>query len=371
MANMFIIREIRGKISKVNYWVIVTLTPFLWPAVSKALGLLSRSSVFTPPGVVKITNALILVSDLESSKRIQVKGIDLTDAVENWLSQSLHIKSTKIVTSLEQIPKLTDETILVVTYDWLSSGNRWRKLFKEIRYIADQARRLNLRTWIMVGDSFDQEYIIPGALLVALTGGSTILQSNTKLEGDAFGLIFSSGPHLWTMPKKNLEVFSSSIPWMQREKSVLVASSGEVRRRVFSKIIATQLSQQNWKIQSTNHQLAWEEYVELSKSSQISITTCWLQQQYIAGSRKTKAKIARTTVTHRVWEGFAAGCVVVTNSNSVFDAFGFVAGIHFIELWSEFELFENIQLPNEIELEKIAAAGHDLFSRIVRSGISP
>jgi hypothetical protein len=370
MKHFFRFSIFRSKISHINYWFVVSVTPYFWPQISLVLKLISHFSGFKPPGTTKIRHAMLLVSNLEPSKRIQVKGIDLTFATENWLKQSLRLDSIKVVDTLDRLDLELEDTVLVVSYDWLTSSNLWRGGFREIRLLASQARRLKLPTWIMFGDTFDPEYLIPSTMLVALTGGATILQSNTKSEGDDFGLVFSSGPHIWTMPRSNLEAFSSQIPWRKRENIVLLATSGEVRRKLFSEVIKSQLTEQKWKVQGTNHQLSWDEYVDLTKKSQISVTTCWLQQQYIVGSKRLKARIAKTTVTHRVWEGFAAGCVVVTNSNSVFDLLGFEAGVHFIELWTDEDLAEEINLPDEITLEKISTAGHELFSKIVREGIS-
>jgi hypothetical protein len=355
------------RISQINYWFILSVTPYLWPLISRILREISQFSSFTPPDSGHIKNAIVLVSDLDPSRRIQVKGIDLTDAVESWLIQSVRLEKSSIVTSLNGIEiSHNNDAVLVVTYDWLSSGNRWRMFFREIFELAAAAKRLNLPVWIMLGDSFDQEYTIPSALLVALAGGSTILQSNTKSEGIDFGLVHPSGPHIWTMPQKNLELFNSPTPWKDRERLALNASSGEPRRKAFSKVIELQLTKQNWKVNNTNHKLSWEDYVELTKNSQVTVTTCWLQQQYLKGSKRTRSKIAKTTVTHRVWEGFAAGCAVVTNSNSTLNSLGFIAGVHFIELWSETDPIDDIKLPNEHELEKIAAAGQILFSKVVR-----
>ena len=77
--------------------------------------------------------------------------------------------------------------------------------------------------------------------------------------------------------------------------------------------------------------------------------------------------MSSNTVTHRVWEGFAAGCTVVTNSNAVFDELGFISGVHYVELWSEAELNGDFPLPIDCDLEKIASAGHELFT-ILASG---
>jgi hypothetical protein len=352
--------------SKLNHKIIYSFSPYFWPIISFVLRILSRKRKFLSPDSGVFDSSIILIGDRDPGQRYNAgRGIDLNDALENWLRESIGLSRNTVATSINGVSLGKSRTVLVVTHDWLWSGNTWRTFFKEIRHLAREARKRDLPVWVMIGDVYDQEFTIPAAILVALCGGSTILQSNTAEEGKRFGLIFPSGPHIWTMPRKNLEQFESNIAWSDRENKVLIARSGEARRISFMKIIEEQLLKSGWQVQGSAGKSSWNGYVNLVKSSQVIITTCWLQQYYIVGSKRTRAKIASNTVTHRVWEGFAAGACVVTNSNAVFDSLGFVAGTHYVELWHEDEPIENIILPPESELMKIAEAGHALFSKLV------
>ena len=344
-----------------------SISPYLWPAISSLLLFLSKKRSFVPPGTEGVDSAIILVHNLQKGQRVGDSGLDFTDAVENWLTQSLGFEKILVVDSLEKAPNLDSRTILVISYDWLFSGRRWRGLFQEIRQLAREARERNLPVWVMLADVYDQGSIIPSSILVSLCGGAIILQPNTAAEARKFGLVFPSGPHIWTMPLKNLKQFKSKTAWADREKIVLLPSGGEVRRIVLMEGVAKRFSKLGWKIQSTNKTFAWDEYVNVVKNTKILVTACWLQEQFIVGSRKTKKRMSSNTVTHRVWEGFAAGCTVVTNSNAVFDELGFISGVHYVELWSEAELNGDFPLPIDCDLEKIASAGHELFT-ILASG---
>lgn len=362
---------LRSLKSKVNKWIVYSLSPYLWPAISSVLYFFSKRKEFIPPGTEGLGSAVILVHNLNEGERVGDWGIDLTDAVENWLSQSLGFENTIVVDSLKKAPQFDSHTVLVVSFDWLFSGRRWRGFFKEIRELALEARVRKLPVWVMLADVYDQGSIIPASILVSLCGGAIILQPNTAAEAELFGIIFPSGPHIWTMPPKNLKQFESKTAWIERERIVLLPSGGEVRRSVFMDKVASRMSALGWRIQSTNKTFTWSQYVHVVKHSKILITTCWLQEQFLVGSKKTRRRMPVNTVTHRVWEGFAAGCAVITNSNAVLDELGFIAGVHYVELWTNNELGGDFLLPTDFELEKIAIAGQKhitiLVSRVRRN----
>ena len=314
---------------------------------------------------------MVLVGSINSISSVQVPGIDLTKSIESWVRECTSAKDVRLITSLDSFLPNHSKGVIVVSYDWLIAENRWTGFFREIRRLANNAKKLGIPIWVAPPDPFSLEYVIPVSILVAKCGGSTILQSNTAEEGKDFGLIFASGPHLWTLTPSLLESFDSKIPWKDRDRNMLLAMSGDPRRRTLMNSISFRFSRSNWLVKISNLDLTWLEYVGLVKSCRIIITTCWMYQVHINGSRRTKTKIPSMAVTHRVWEGFAAGCTVITNSNSVFDSLGFMAGIHYVEMWDEFGSIVNIELPSENILEQIAQAGHDLFSKVIRGDINP
>jgi hypothetical protein len=257
--------------------------------------------------------------------------------------------------------------VIVVSYDWLITVDLWKSFFKEIRKIAKQAKRLGAPVWIFPPDAFDLNFAVPTSLLIAKCGGSTVLQSNTGAEGNEFGLVFASGPHIWTMPPLVTADFSSELPWEKRKRYILFAISSDPRRKALMELISNGLLESNWVTKYSNLELNWPEYVRLVKSCRIIMTTCWMYETHIVGSKMTKRKIPATAVTHRVWEGFASGCTVFTNTNKVFDVLGFKPGIHYVEIWDQSTSIVDIRLPTDRELRLIAKNGHDLFSRIVKN----
>ena len=346
------------------------LIAFMWPLISGYLRKVSKSTNYLSPVNYNPEHALILVGSINSNSSIQVPGIDLTKSIESWVRERTSATDVRVITSLDSVSQNHSKGVIIVSYDWLIAANRWLGFFREIRALASKAKKLGFPIWVAPPDPFSLEYVILISILVAKCGGSTILQSNTTEEGKEFGLIFPTGPHIWTLTPLLLESLNSKIPWADRDRNMLLAMSGDPRRRALMNSISLRFSKSNWLIKNSNLELTWPEYIELVKSCRIIITTCWMYQVHINGSRRTKSKIPSMAVTHRVWEGFAAGCTVVTNSNSVFDSLGFRAGVHYVEIWEKFGSIDNIELPSENILEQIAQAGYDLFSKLIRGDIN-
>jgi len=341
---------------------------YLWPMISFYLRHLSDSKARITPIDYEPHQVFILVGTLDANSSKVVHGIDLTFSLEKWVEANLGSSEVELLTSLESLSPNNSKRVVVVSYDWLITVNLWKGFFSEIRRMAFQARRLGVPIWVVLPDAFDLNFVIPASILVANCGGSTILQTNTAAEGEEFGLVFPSGPHIWTLPPPVLTSFGSEILWENREPNILLAVSSDPRRKALMEVIAKSLSGSQWIMNYSNLDLSWSEYVNLVKSCRIVMTTCWMYEIHIVGSRTTKRRIPSTAVTHRVWEGFASGCTVFTNSNKVFESLGFKPGVHYVEIWDEHAHVENIELLSEDDLKKIAKAGHDLLSQIVNKG---
>lgn len=341
------------------------IAAYIWPLMSAYLKRLAKPRAQFAPLDYEPQQAFILVGTLDSISSERVPGIDLTNSLKNWVRSSMSSTVIELITSLESLLPDNSKRVIVVSYDWLITVNLWRGFFRETRRIGKEAKRLGIPIWVVLPDAFDLNFAIPASILVANCGGSTILQTNTAAEGEEFGLIFPSGPHIWTMPPSLLADFNPNMLWEDREPNMLLAISSDPRRKAFMYAIAGKFSKTEWIIKYSNLELSWPKYVTLVKSCRIVMTTCWMYNLHIVGSKKTKSKIPSMAVTHRVWEGFAAGCTVFTNSNNVFEKLGFKSGVHYVEIWDEHVPVTDIQLPSEQDLREIAKAGHDLFSRIV------
>ena len=345
--------------------IVYVYSPYLWPIVSFGLNILARKRAQLVPGSKEIDSSVILVSNTGELDRSLEWGIDLVRAAESWLSFSLGFGPTPIVSNIKDVALGSSRTVLVITDEWFSTRNKWRGAFREVRQLAREARKREMKVWVLLCDTYDQGTLLPAAILVALCGGATILQTNTSEEANRFGLIFSSGPHIWTMPVANLRKFQADKTWLRRERRVMIASGGEKRREIFMERIERSLSARGWQVQGTNATFTWDTYVNLVRNSQIVVTACWVQHQFVVGSKRTKSRQSLTTTTHRVWEGWASGATVISNSTEVLKNLGFIAGIHYIELWDEKTQIEDIVLPPENELRRIAEAGHKHFSNVV------
>jgi hypothetical protein len=94
-------------------------------------------------------------------------------------------------------------------------------------------------------------------------------------------------------------------------------------------------------------------------------TTNWMHEIHVRGSKKTMERIAKSTTTHRVWEGFASGSMVMTHRTKVLDYFGFLPGIHYFELWSEEDVRNQIVMMDKTEISSIASSGQKLFLELL------
>ena len=152
--------------------------------------------------------------------------------------------------------------------------------------VAYLAKKNKHKVWVMMADSFDQRFVIPATFLVAYCGGCTVMLQNTKAEAEEFGLIYPSDPQLWPYSISTIIKFGSGKPFLEREKIAVIAMSGELRRILMMKDLGEIFLSRGWQVKSTDHSLSWDDYVDLIKSSQITVTTCWFHQIHINGSKK-------------------------------------------------------------------------------------
>ena len=133
--------------------------------------------------------------------------------------------------------------------------------------------------------------------------------------------------------------------------------------------LANKLNDIGWDTTFSDGKLPWEDYTQQYRNVSAIATTNWMHEVHIRGSRKSINRIAETTTTHRVWEGFASGAMVMTHRTKVLDYFGFLPGKHYFELWSEEDIRNPIVFMNKTEIISIASSGQSLFLGLV--GINP
>ena len=344
------------------------LLPIFWPCVSLFFRKIFKNSKLISPDHPGITNSIVLTSGSES----EVPGIDLTKALVSWLADNLNLK-TSLESSVSALFRShtdkSENTVLIISYDWLVSDLRW-KYFGLINWIiAIKARRAKVPIWILLTDPFDVEYLPFASAMVSIAGGSVVLQTNTVAEALRFGIINPSGPYIWTMPMSEVREFESNLSWETREKNALLAGSGEPRRLFFMHSLGEKLLKSQWKVNYSDQSLGWLDYVESVKSAQLVATTCWMQQIHKRGPKFVSRRVADTTLTHRVLEGFASKAVVITSKSSVLDWFGFESGVHYLLLGDE-QLEGLSQLvPDTDKLKDISDSGNKHFLSVINRNL--
>ena len=338
-----------------SHLIIKKILPTLWPSLSKQLRYISKGkSLVIPSGsIFKSANVLV------GKKEKKVQGMDLINATIQWAKYSLEIADVSVSCKLLKQKK----DVVIVTHDWLKFKAGHHKLFLNIIFVAIRLRIRNQPVWILIPDAFNLQWSIAANILVSVCGGAIILQSNTTKQALNFGLVFPVGPVLWTLNSYNYNQFYSKVNWLQRERVAVFAKSGDgIREDIYNHYYKF-LSEQNYIVRYTEHQLSWSDYQELIKSSRISINTSLLQRSVIKINKKVGHLLPNSVVTHRTWEGFCSGSVVITNNNSILNSLGFKPKHHFIDLDEMLE--NNFELPSESKLYQISNAGHKLFMSLI------
>ena len=69
----------------------------------------------------------------------------------------------------------------------------------------------------------------------------------------------------------------------------------------------------------------------------------------------------------RIFEGFCAGCLVITNTSPTLTKLGFKPNVHYVDcdLWER----EGFVIPDDKSLNRIAEQGRKLFFSLVESSV--
>ena len=338
-----------------THFVIKKVLPALWPSLSKQLMYISKRKSLVIPSGSKFKSANVLVG----KKRYDHPNVDLTNATIQWAKYNLEIAD--VCVSHKILKQRKD--IVIVTLDWFKFKSGHHKLFLNIIFISIRLRIRKQPVWVLLADAFNLQWSIAASILVSACGGAIILQSNTSKEALNFGLVFPVGPVLWTLNSHNYTQFYSKVDWLKRKKMAVFAKSGDgVRVSIFENY-SKFLSEQEYIVKGTEHQYTWNDYQELIKSSRIIINTSLLQNSVKKSNMKVAHMLPSFVVTHRIWEGFCSGCVVITNKNSILDSLGFQPKYHYVDL--DEMLDNNFKLPSDYELYQISSAGHQLYMSLI------
>ena len=349
-------------INKYEYLIISTILPLVWPVVAKYCKIISRDKKFISPKQYYFSSAKIYVGSTPPVIPVKHAIIPL-QAAKSWAENTLKIPDVEVIFDLKDIH--TD--VVIIGGEWFKSTKPHYKFFIPAFKLASKLYKQKLPVWFLLMDTYRLETLIAASILVAKCGGAIVLQQNTKEEATKFGITFPSGPHIWLLNLGNVSLFQSNTNWKNRKKTIVFGVSGDEKREILFKKFQNSSNLRDWEVTPTNHQLNFDSYRELTKQARISVIT---NKRSFATDKRIKflRKYASNYVVgSRIFEGFCAGCLVITNTCPTLTKLGFKPNIHYLDfdLWER----ENFVIPNDETLDKIADQGRKLFFRLVESSI--
>lgn len=354
---------IRNIYFKYEYLLVSVILPLAWPICARLCNCLSKRKTFVPPVKDFFSSTTILTDRLQpnfSSNRVMYYPHDLND----WANSKLGIRRVAFSTNVKKV----SSDVVIISPEWIKQQKSHLRFFIPILITAFRLRRKKIPVWVVIGDVYKIEYLIPAVILVAVCGGSFLCNSITPDEAKSFGIPFPSGPHIFQLNPNNVYLFESKINWESRENLVLFAGGSLIREQTYYKYHKV-FEKSGWTTIIPRRNLDWEEYRNLNKETRILIASSTLVESAIIRLRFNflKSKVSKYAITHRIWEGFCSGSLVVTNTTPVLEKFGFKKNIHFIDI--DTCLGSNIVLPNKRIMSEIAKSGNRLFLELVNNQV--
>jgi hypothetical protein len=359
LKRTYLIKKIKNKF---EYLIISTIFPLIWPAVARYCKFISRNKEFISPKQNHFSSAKIFVGS--TPPVIPVKhGIITLHSAQSWAENTLKIPKVEVIFDLKDIQ--TD--VVIIGGEWFNSAKPHYKFFIPAFKLASKLNRQKLPVWFLLMDTYRLETLIAASILVAKCGGAIVLQQNTKEEATEFGIPFSSGPHIWLLNLGNVFLFQSCEKWKNRKNIIIFGISGDEKREILFEKVKNSSNLRDWEVIPTNRQFSFDSYRELTKQARISVITSKRSFATDKRIRFLRKYASNYVVGSRIFEGFCAGCLVITNTCPTLTKLGFKPNIHYLDcdLWEE----ENYVIPNDETLNEIADQGRELFFRLVESNI--
>ena len=358
-----IYKIIRSIYFKYEYFIVSVILPLSWPIFVRLCAWLSTRKTFVPPVKDFFSSTTILTDRLQtnfSSNRVMYYPHDLND----WANSKLGI--SRIVFSIN-VKKISSD-VVIISPDWIKQQKSHLRFFIPILITSFRLRRKKIPVWVVIGDVYKIEYLIPAVILVAICGGSFLCNSITPDEAKNFGIPFPSGPHILLLNPNNVYLFESKINWESRANLVLFAGGSLIREQIYNNY-HKDFEKSGWTTVIARRNLDWEEYRNLIKETKVLIASSTLVEGAIIRLRFNflKSKVSKYAITHRIWEGFCSGSLVVTNMTPVLEKFGFKKNIHFLDI--DTCLGSNLVLPNQKVMADIAKSGNRLFLELVNNQV--
>lgn len=337
------------------------LTPYLWKFLALFLKLINSDRLyFTPNQANKNLKCFVLSQDGQKDNYLAgVRGVNLTHSIMEWVFENAGQGLPITKRNLKQLKSQDDVRVLVICHDWYAALNR--RYILDFFLVAYRSRRRNIRIWAPLADTFDMRTNLPLLLMVQIAGGALLLSGNCICEAKKFGLLKAAGHFLWTTPPDVRSQFKSEMDWENRSRKMTLAFSGDKARIALMSDLEKKFRRTNWEIIANHGQQDFVSYVETIKHSRILVTTNTVGERYLLGPRSYVERIPRQAITHRNWDAFMSGTLLITNQTHLLELLGFFPNIHFIELYPVESLPQRLSALSDIQLKAIASAGYDRF----------
>ncbi len=336
---------------------------------------------FGPKDVVALSGCRILLLDCESTESapevvrslspgyVDIPAMTLSRLFERWLVERaatvVRMPTTQVSSS-----QLEPYDVIAVTYEWFvfqtsqhGQGGYVRNVLKLRRAI----HRSGKAPLLVAPDTYLWSLNLGYGLISSVGNGHVFVLQNTAEEAQKLGIPDAVDGIFWTWPDQRLERWHPPLDWTLKDSGAIVPGTGESRRLQIAKLAREIFEEHGWTVHSSGG-LKWDEYISQVKRAKILLTTSYVPIGALSSALERWRPDGNTT--GRVWDGFAASCLVVTNATSGLINLGFLPGLHFWEL-DEFlsQPDSLLGLPDE-KMREIALRGRAQFLKARHDGNS-
>lgn len=303
------------------------------------------------------------LDDTSSSGTRLYNGPDLNEVFQEWVQQEFSGEIQVVTGDLSGAVANSERAIAVTWISGTPPQAAWFSYFWRILRSAWKMRRRGLRVISVLPDSYIAEAALTASAISSLTGGWTFFLQSTAREASDYGYPYPVAPVFWTWPQARVEKYLPIQPWIERRNTCLVPSGSEPTSRREREMLSLETALKHSGVETirTDGSLTKSEYQGLMRNSKFCATTNWVQEGFISNWRPYARKMPPTTTTGRVWEAFAAGCVLITNPTEVITEMGFKVDEHYLDLDIVISGRNRISDLSAEQLADIALRGHQLF----------
>ena len=336
---------------------------------------------FGPKSEVALKGRSILLLDCESMETapdvvrslspgyVDVPAMTLSSLFERWLVERgasvVRIPTTEVLAS-----QLTTYDLVAVTYEWFvfqTSQHSQGGYIRHVLKLRSAIRRSGKSPLLVAPDTYLWSLNLGYGLISSAGDGRIFVLQNTANEAHGLGIPDAVDKIFWTWPDERLERWNPPLDWSMKLNTGIIPGTGEVRRLQIAARAREILEVRGWTVHSSGG-LKWRDYISQVKHAKILLTTSYIPIGALSSALERWRPDGNTT--GRVWDGFAASCLVVTNATSGLLNLGFIAGIHYWDL-DDFLASpdELMSLPDE-KMMDIALKGRTQFLKARDDGNS-